>query len=748
MTATFISPEEASVALEHAEGTTFEKFVLTFYPAIVGADFVPLGGVHDGGADAFMGMSVAEARAANGSFLQSSVQENHRAKIRETILRLREFGRDPRRLTYVTSQLIPHVDREEELLSTETGVVVRIRERRYLIGHINTDHMTVGAFETYLRPYLRFLNIPGNIPLIGNLAQVKSPAVYVFLRQEVERRLGKSSLLEAVTDALILWALEGTDPEKKIFLTRHKVQAKIEETVPPARKFIRGVFDKRLEVLSSKGNATGREIRWYKKDDKFCLPFETRKIVEEENLADEIVRVSVIEILVNRASAIADDIVAEDAKKLADLSLRALQIAFETKGLEFAAFLGGNGDGAEEYSLADSVDKAFEQLEVPNPRYGTWKQMVLRMLRGTIYESSPQERLYLGKLCRTYLLLFSLNAEPRIVEYFQSMASDFYLYVGADILIHALSERYLRPEDRMTTHLLEMLARMGATLVLAEPVVGEVHANLATSDFEFRNHYAEIEPYVTVDLARHCSKILIRAYFYARLDPVDKQLRPAGWRSYVEQFCTYKDLHTATGQEELKDYFLNKFSMRYESRSDLQKLCEPKKLQALTEKLLPHKKKEVLAQNDALMILATYGRRSQSGERSRTTSFGYRTWWLTHEIRVRQHTHDLHRETGGHYIIRPEFLLNFIALSPTAVEVRKAYENVFPTLLGVRLSGRLRDDTFHELLAKAKESSQMEPARLGAAMASLSNQLKGDFYKRYERDTRFGVTTILGPTTN
>jgi hypothetical protein len=97
------------------------------------------------------------------------------------------------------------------------------------------------------------------------------------------------------------------------------------------------------------------------------------------------------------------------------------------------------------------------------------------MLRAAIYESTPAERSYLSKLCRTYLLLFSLNAEPRIVEYFQSMASNFYLYVGSDILIHVLSERYIRPEDQMTTHLLAMLGQAGTTLVLAEPVLDEVH---------------------------------------------------------------------------------------------------------------------------------------------------------------------------------------------------------------------------------------------------------------------------------
>ena len=40
----------------------------------------------------------------------------------------------------------------------------------------------------------------------------------VFLGQELERRRGNADILEAVTDSLILWALEGTNPDNGIFL--------------------------------------------------------------------------------------------------------------------------------------------------------------------------------------------------------------------------------------------------------------------------------------------------------------------------------------------------------------------------------------------------------------------------------------------------------------------------------------------------------------------------------------------------
>lgn len=316
------------------------------------------------------------------------------------------------------------------------------------------------------------------------------------------------------------------------------------------------------------------------------------------------------------------------------------------------------------------------------------------------------------------------------------MASDFYLYVGADILIHALSERFLRPEDRMTTNLLQMLAQAGARLVLAEPVMDEVHRNLETSDWEYQNYFSAIDAHVTLDVARHAPKILIRSYFYARLSPPNEKDVPANWQHFIQQFCAYQQLHEPSGRDELRSYLINKFNMRYEPRNELMRLCVRKQLEELKARIEPFKKKPILAENDALMILATYGRRDALNEQSSTTSFGYRTWWLTHEFRVRRHTGDLYNRRGSQYIMRPEFLLNFIALSPSAVEVRKAYENIFPTLLSVKLSGRMKEDAFHGLLLKAKEAASLEEPRLRAYMASLSNKLKGDFYKEYENDLR------------
>ena len=101
---------------------------------------------------------------------------------------------------------------------------------------------------------------------------------------------------------------------------------------------------------------------------------------------------------------------------------------------------------------------------------------------------------------------------------------------------------------------------------------------------------------------------------------------------------------------------------------------------------------------------------------------------------MRQCTGELVSARGSQYIIRPEFILNFVALSPTTEEVRKSYGTIFPTLLGVRLSNRMREDIFHDVMARAKAARAVDEARAKAMLADMSNRLKGDQFKRYEAD--------------
>ena len=148
------------IALTHVPTGDFERFVNSFLAPILGPDFTPLGGVHDGGADAFRDLGLYESRRP-GTFYQTSIQESHKAKITHTVKRLREVGRDLKTLVYVTAQFVKFLDQDELSLSNDTNVFVRIRDAGWIIGNINHSPATVAAFESYLRPHLSFLGTIG-----------------------------------------------------------------------------------------------------------------------------------------------------------------------------------------------------------------------------------------------------------------------------------------------------------------------------------------------------------------------------------------------------------------------------------------------------------------------------------------------------------------------------------------------------------------------------------------------------------
>jgi hypothetical protein len=243
----------------------------------------------------------------------------------------------------------------------------------------------------------------------------------------MERRRGNTQLLEAVTDSLILWALEGTDPDRNIFMTRSEILHKVEETIPAAHEFFRGELDVRLERLATKDRTDGRSIRWYRKEDKFCLPHDLRELVEAENEEDEILRVSVSDTFRLRVAPWTttsdNQITVETVVKACH---RTLEMAFESRGLEMAYFVtDAEPEGYADPSIADCLERALDDMGVSGKFAVRIADLCLKVLRGALYDSSEVEREYLGKMSRTYVLLFLLKNDPKIVEYFRNMSSEF-----------------------------------------------------------------------------------------------------------------------------------------------------------------------------------------------------------------------------------------------------------------------------------------------------------------------------------
>lgn len=720
------------IALGRVEGNLFERFFNDFYAAISGVEFVPLGGHKDGGADGYEG-TIFESSAGGETYYQASVEVDTEGKVRRTVARLREFGREPTRLVYVTSQTVRYIDTVEQRLGEELGLALTIRDGNYIASQINDGPRAQAAFDQHLRHLTEFLKKVAATNLIGPSRHVRSPAVYTFLANEMERRSGHEELVDAMTDALALWALEGTDPEANVLRTSDEALALIVDELPSVRDLVAPRLRRRLEHLSTKDHDGARLVRWHTKEDAFCLPFETRTVLEQENTADETLRIEMESSLAERAEECRTGGVGPAGLRDAvAVALRALQLSFETEGLEFASFLQQKPGAASYPTIADGIRSAVQEAQIGGNRAAVIGDLAFRILQGVLYDSREVERRYLQRLSRTYALLFTLNTEPRLIEFFQDMAGDFYLYVGSDVLVRALSEHFLAPGDQMTANCLKVAVRQGATLVLTGPVLDEVVGHMRASDAEYRNHLSGLDQHVTYELARDVPHIMLRAYLYARLNDSLGARKPKSWQGFVHHFCDYEDLRRPAAYEAFRRYLAVAFGLEFRSTDELEALSKATEVKKLTSALLADKRDdERLARNDALMALAVFGHRRKRRETVSVSEFGYQTWWLTSETSIVRHTKELVAERGGRYIMRPDFLLNFLALSPRAAEARQAFASVFPSLLGIKLARRMDATSFHKVMDRVAEAEGMDDARRAAAISKIVDQLKSDLGKQF-----------------
>lgn len=731
------------LALHEADGTTFEDFFKSFGQAVYGPDFLPIGGMHDGGADGAMSSNLFEDQSRTGYYFQASIVENIRQKIRDTVKSLEKSRGNIRQLTYFSSRIVPNTDTVEHDLSVELNIPVQIRDRQWITNVINRNDGTKAAYSTHLEPLIFHLIAFGGAKTLPNSSEPEVRALQVFLGQEVERGRSNSTLLTSVTDTLILWALEGTDPDQKIFRTREEILQKIEAILPSAKHFVRSQIDERLGALSRKTSASGRSLNFHK-GVGYCLPYDTRQLMEEENAEDEFLKIEVLDILTERAEkhalrdGLQDDV--GSYSEVASIALDAICKTFEYRGLELATSLKNQTPEKMEVPVNDVIcSLVFENVENQERRSATIR-LASSIIRSSFYDSDEKERIYFGKLSRTYSLLFFLRAEPRIVEYFQNMSSRFHLFVGSDILVRALSETLLSSENMMTSNLLKILSASGATLLLAEPVIDEVYNHLRNSDLEFRHNVQQIETRITVEMASQVPMIMVRAYLYGKLNQPGTKRRPAGWKSFVGNFCTYENLYKQSALDELRDLFLTKYKMTFISKDDLLDTVDEDELEELTLSILHGKKKFVsdiekatlLAQNDALLILGVYGRRRSQNETHTRGIFGFRTWWLTQESHLLRYTARTVEKRRAHHMMRPDFLLNYISLAPSMEDVRQAYLGIFPTLLGLKLSNRVPEDVYIDMMKRTENAYEHDEDRGSVLVANLSDRLAADQRKQYE----------------
>ncbi len=303
--------------ISNVSGERFESIAKKLFSAAYGDEYVPLGGMHDGGADGYYLSHVYAVKKPN-TFFQFSVTDSKLAKdkVVRTIESLRKVERTPKQIIYSTTQNLPKQDILKEHIFNQYDILLVIYDRDRLKQLVNSDANANKLFLEFFAP---------DIDAVKNSAKslhgavnkfVQDPTVFALLDYELKDRFSKDQLKDRILDSLIYWALRDTDPDSGKFLRREEIAQKISTVFPTATSVLAPTLDARLIELSRKVVGGAERVRYHKRQDWFCLPFEMRRQLAERAIEESKLQEDFMDSIKERLKSIAKKALTDDVVNL------------------------------------------------------------------------------------------------------------------------------------------------------------------------------------------------------------------------------------------------------------------------------------------------------------------------------------------------------------------------------------------------------------------------------------------------
>ena len=493
------------------DGFVFEKFVQGYLGSILGHLFMPVGGIHDKGIDGLE--HIFHRDSLTRYVYQASIEKDPPSKLRKTLAVLSKNNIEYDALYFTTNQVFANKDKVIDELFEKWKKPIHIYDLKWLSSHVNDNQNTLNHFQVFVESYLHDFSQPGHTFVVADL--VEDPRLFVFLRQQWETYRKDLDLAAILTDTLILYALEGTDPAKGILKTRDEIYGSIGRYIKFDPSKLTTMLDQRLKTLSTKP----RRIQYHSTEKAYCLPYETRLEIEDRNLRDAALHDDFKTLGTERLQRYLQgaNISAPDALSLLEQTFHRL---FYQQGLEFADFiLRGENNDAFEKRLPDIISAVVDETKVPIKTREAVKTSLLVALRDLICNGSPSEKEFLAKLSHTYMMLFLLQFDPKLSTFFSTMAFRLTIYVCTSIIIPALSEYYLDVPNRRHWNLLKEARNAGVNLVVNETILKELVSHFRMIVNKYKDEYRDLEEVFLSDEVQtlYIDEIMIRAYFYSKM---------------------------------------------------------------------------------------------------------------------------------------------------------------------------------------------------------------------------------------
>ena len=490
------------------DGNIFEKFAQDILAQVQSYEFTPAGGTHDRGIDGLE--RTFEAAGINATVFQISIEKNTKSKVTKTLKALKKHEVQYNRLYYVSNQLISDQDLLADHFFNEFSINVLFRDLAWFRANILSSEGTLRTYLSYVETYFHTFPSPSDNLQISDLHS--DPRVFVFLRQQWDDRTKDTKLDELIADSLILYALEGTDPDKNILRSTDEIMESASKHVRFSISKLESTIKARLALLSRKPN---RKVNHHTREDKYCLPYLTRLDVEQKKLDDAALHASFATGVQEKLSVHLEGF-SIAVEKVVPLLLKTINQLFRKQGLEFADFIINDTSlDTVENSLSEIISEVVDEGFVNQNQKEAVKQGLLGTIRQIIYQGTRDEIEYLTRLSDTYLMLFLLQCDPKISLYFSAMASELRVLVGNSIIVPAISEFPLQERHRRHWNLLVKANAAGVKLYVTRETIKELAAHLHSVSRIYREQYEGLEDIYNQEMAiKYVNEILIRSYLY------------------------------------------------------------------------------------------------------------------------------------------------------------------------------------------------------------------------------------------
>jgi hypothetical protein len=541
------------------DGFVFERFAQDLLSLVLGVGFRPVGGVRDKGIDGLE--HCLRPDGIRHSIYQISIDANSEHKIHASIDKLIANEIPCDRFYYVTNRVVRDQARIDYEVYERHGVPLQIYDAAWLRGRVNSDGACIRLYHTFIESYLHeFVSRPDEDIAVTDFAT--DPRVFVYLRQQWEEDRGKSRLDEALTDSLILLALEGTDPDRDLLRSRDEIRERILGLVATASKTVDPLLDARLEVLSTKP----RRINHHRDLDSYCLPYETRLEIESKNLEDRALHEEFVASASSRLERNLEG-TGVTVREYSPLLIGALKKCFQQQGLEFADFvLKSDPTASFEKSLPDIISNVVDESAVVPKNKEHVKAALLTTVRDIVYQGAESELRYLQKLSDTYMMLFLLQSDPGVATYFSTLAGKLRLFVCNSILVPALSEYPLDLRHRRHWMLLKSASAAGVSLYVDRVTIEELEGHLRrVTQLYYDQYHDQRDVYIGGEAIGYVDEIMIRSYLYSVSRGADRS------------FDDFIDTFASPYSESMGDDSVHESTVEYNAQGQFERLGYSKK---------------------------------------------------------------------------------------------------------------------------------------------------------------------------